>query len=194
MQNYNNYGNPSGLANMNANRNYVGNGNYNNGNFGNANNTGWNNGNGWMYQANGYNQGFNPVPVQSNGRIYVTGRAGADAYQLPPGVNEQILWDDDSPRFYIKGYDEKGRPRVLEDNDYQGHIDSEAAQSNIDMSMYATKDDIKTIVSENIKKIKIPNMSGYVTTEDLNRALAEFLSELCVGSGGKVVRSGELDV
>lgn len=192
MQNFNNYGNPSGLGNMNVNRNYVGGNNYNNVNPGNMNNTGWNNG--WMYQANGYNQGFNPAPVQSNGRIFVTGRAGADAYQLPPGVNEQILWDDDSPRFYVKGYDEKGRPRVLEDNDYQGHVDSDVVKNDIDMSLYATKDDIKALMSDALKKIKMPNLNGYVTTDDLNKALSEFLSELCVGSGGKVIRSGELDV
>lgn len=191
MQNFNNYGNPSGLGSMNINRNYMS-GNGSNVNPGNINNAGWNNG--WMYQANGYNQGFNPTPVQNDGRIYVTGRMGADAYQLPPGVTEQILWDDDSPRFYIKGYDEKGRPRVLEDNDYQPHVGSDTTQNGVDMSMYATKDDIKTIVSDTFKKIKMPNMNGYVTIDDLKKAFDEFLSELCVGSGGKVIRSGESDV
>lgn len=191
MQNFNNYGNPSGLGSMNINRNYMS-GNGSNVNHGNINNAGWNNG--WMYQANGYNQGFNPTPVQNDGRIYVTGRMGADAYQLPPGVTEQILWDDDSPRFYVKGYDEKGRPRVLEDNDYQPHVGSDTTQNGVDMSMYATKDDIKTIVSDTFKKIKMPNMNGYVTIDDLKKAFDEFLSELCVGSGGKVIRSGESDV
>lgn len=191
MQNYNNYGNPNAPGNMNVNRSFVNNSGYNGMNP-NVGNVGWNNG--WGYQTNGFNTGFNSASNQNGGRIYVTGRAGADAYQMPPGVVEQILWDDDAPRFYIKGYDEKGRPRVLEDNDYQSHIDSDMTQNGIDMSMYATKDDIKSIMTDMAKKIKMPNMSGYVTTDDLNKALSDFLSELCVGSGGKVIRSGELDV
>jgi len=188
MQGYSNYNNQNGFGGANVNRNYAG---VNGVTPMNVGNNVWNNG--WGYQPNNYNQGFNQVPMQQvgqGGRIYVTGRAGADAFQMPQGVTEVILWDDDERRFYIKGYDEKGRPRVLEDNDYQGHIDSEPAQRNIDMSNYATKDDIKNLMSEVNKKGKTPNMNGYVTVEDLNKAL----SELCVGSGGKVVRSGESDV
>lgn len=188
MQNYNNYGNPSGLGGMNANRNF-GNTNYNNMNPNGMNNTVWNNN--WLYQqANGYNQGFNSMQGQSSGRIYVTGRAGADAFQMPPGITEVILWDDDEPRFYIKGYDEKGRPRVLEDNDYQDHVDQDVMQGGVDMSAYATKEDIKSVVADAIKRIKIPNLSGYATVDELNKAL----SELCVGSGGKVIRSGDSNV
>ena len=55
------------------------------------------------------------------------------------------------------------------------------------MSNYATKDDIKSMVADAIKKTKAQNMNGYVTVDELNKAL----SELCVGSGGKVVRSDE---
>ena len=161
-----------------------------------ANNAGWN--------AAGFNagggfqqNGFNPMPPQADNRVFVTGRAGADAYQLPPGVNMQILWDDSVDRFYVKGYDENGRPRVIADNDFQTHVEPEVATPDIDMSRYATKDDINAMITEAInsavkeaaKKAKAPNLSNYVTQEALDAALAG----LCVGSGGRVVRADESD-
>ena len=190
MQGYGNYGNPNGIGGMPGNRGFaVPNGINGTGsvvNAGNVGGVGINPGTyNWGYPANSYNQ----VPMQQDGRRYVTGRAGADAYQMQPGESEVILWDDDARRFYIKGYDEKGRPRVLEDNDYSPHVDPETPQNSLDMSNYATKDDIKAIMADTLKKVKPPNMNGYVTLEEFNKAL----SELSVGSGGKVVRSGESD-
>lgn len=115
MQGYGNYGNPNGIGGMPGNRGFaVPNGINGAGgvvNTGNVGGVGINPGTyNWGYPANSYNQ----VPMQQDGRRYVTGRAGADAYQMQPGESEVILWDDDARRFYIKGYDEKGRPRVLE--------------------------------------------------------------------------------
>jgi hypothetical protein len=133
------------------------------------------------------------MPPQADNRVFVTGRAGADAYQLPPGVNMQILWDDDNDRFYVKGYDESGRPRILADNDFQPHVEPEVQLPNIDMSQYATKDDINAMITEAIKeatkKTKTPNLSNYVTLEAFNEAL----DGLSVGSGGRVVRANESD-
>ena len=161
-----------------------------------ANNVGWN--------AAGFNagggfqqNGFNPMPPQADNRVFVTGRAGADAYQLPPGVNMQILWDDSVDRFYVKGYDENGRPRVIADNDFQTHVEPEVAAPDLDMSRYATKDDINAMITEAInnavkeatKKTKAPDMKNYITREYLDQQLAG----LCVGSGGKVVRADESD-
>ena len=186
---YGNYGNTNGIRGG-VNTGVVG--NMNNG----VNNTGWN--------AAGFNagggfqqNGFNPMPPQADNRVFVTGRAGADAYQLPPGVNMQILWDDSVDRFYVKGYDENGRPRVIADNDFQTHVEPEVATPDIDMSRYATKDDINAMITEAInnavkeaaKKAKAPNLSNYVTQEALDAALAG----LCVGSGGRVVRADESD-
>lgn len=181
MQNYNNYGNYGSLRNMNPNNSPVNPANATMWNQGSGNTNGYA---GWGYQNNGYNQ----APSQQiDDRVFVTGRIGADAYQLPPGVNVQILWDDEQDRFYIKGYDEKGRPRVLADKDFFDHVEKEAPQSAVDLSLYATKDDIRTMISEAFKKNKTPNLSDYVTMDGLNK----ILSELCVGSGGKVVRSNE---
>lgn len=189
--------------------------NYNNGNYQNTNsyqnnvprysppNNIWNNGYQMgnypinTYQANNYNQPQGPqmqqVPqmqqsqAQADDRVFVAGRLGADAYQLQPGVNVQVLWDDDTDRFYIKGYDEKGRPRVLGDFDFQPHVESDSLQVGPDMSQYATKDDIKNMISEALKKNK--NNGNYVTMDFFNKTL----SGLCVGNGGKVVRSDESD-
>lgn len=164
----------------------------------NANNNVWDNryqmGN---YPVNNYPpSGFNQPQmqqtqqmqqVQADDRIFVAGRLGADAYQLQPGVNVQVLWDDDTDRFYIKGYDDKGRPRVLGDFDFQPHVESDPTQVNQDMSQYVTKEDIKNMISDAFKKTKTNN--NYVTMDILNKAL----SELCVGNGGKVVRVNESD-
>lgn len=115
--------------------------------------------------------GYSQAPQQSSdGRVYVNGRAGADAYPLPMGVNFMILWDTDARRFYIKGYDNNGMPRVLEDNDYGPHSEPEPApQQNVDLSSYATKEDIKRM------------------RDDFD----SILSQLAVGNGGRIVRMNE---
>lgn len=124
----------------------------------------------------------------NDGRVYVNGRTGADAYPMPNGVNQITLWDTDGKRFYVKGYDNNGMPRVLEDNDYIPHVQHEPAQSQpVDMSKYATKDDLKAAVTEAFQSIQFPNMSSYVTEERLNKRL----SGLSVGNGGRIVSVDE---
>lgn len=122
---------------------------------------------------------------------YVSGRAGADAYQLPTGVNYAILFDNDYKRFFIKGYDNNGRPRVLEDNDYNPHVEPEpqSEHQNIDLSPYATKDDIKNMINDALSGFSIPNVNSLVTQKELDKAL----SELSVGNGGRIVRNNEHD-
>lgn len=145
-----------------------------------------------QYQNSGY---YNDPQVIIDDRLqlvdYVSGRAGADAYQLPPNINRAILFDNDTNRFFIKGYDNNGRPRVLEDNDFQDHVDPEPqqVQSNIDLTPYATKKDIQNMITEALTNVQPPNMSWYVTKSDLNKALGE----LVVGNGGRIVRNNEQD-
>lgn len=192
MQGYSNAGN-FGNNNWYNNSNNNGYNNITNRNFNNYNNTNgyqnyqgntqWNNQ--WNNQGNYGNGEYNQQ--YHDERIYVVGRIGADAYQLPPGVDKVILWDDEDDRFYVKGYDEKGRPRVLADNDYFPHVETENEATGVDLSQYATKDDIKNMIADAIKKVKLPNMSGYVTTDTLDKVI----SELAVGTGGKVVRSSD---
>lgn len=137
--------------------------------------------------------GFQPQPQMmqqrySDGKTYVSGRAGADAYPMPNGVNQITLWDTDAHRFYIKGYDNNGMPRVLEDNDYAPHVQQEAQTvPSIDLSNYATKDDIKSMISDAFSSIAMPNMSALVTKLELDKVL----SELVVGNGGRIVRNNE---
>lgn len=137
-----------------------------------------------MGQDNSYPQG-----MSNDERIFVSGRAGADAFPLPRGVTRVILWDNDEDRFYIKGYDNNGRPRVLEDNDFQPHVEPEPAMPQIDLSNYPTKDDMARMISDAFNNISFPNMTGYVTQKELNQAL----SGLSVGNGGRIVRSNEPD-
>ena len=179
---------------------------YNNGFGGNQGNNGWNSGNNGYnnygsMNANQMNNGngvYGLTPQQivqyfQQGRLewsdFVHGRAGAEAYQLPPGVNVAKLWDDENNRFYVKGYDNNGRPRVLEDSDFQAHIEPEPqSYPQIDLSNYATKDDIKSMISDAFCGLDIrPNMAGYVTQDELNK----ILGSLAVGNGGRIVRYDE---
>lgn len=174
---------------------------WNNGGFNNVNqngmgqNTDWRNN--WSTGNNGWNGGnsWGQQPMQNQmpkDREYVTGRAGADAYPLKPGENMKILWDTEAPRFYIKGYDSNGLPRILEDNDYTPHVDPEPKSvQQIDMSGYAKIDDIRNIVSEAISGLQIPNMAAYVTQAQLDQVLNKFADGLAVGAQGKIVRAGD---
>jgi len=149
------------------------------------NNNIWNNG--WNNTIP--NPSYTQTPQRSSdGRVYVNGRAGADAYPLPNGINIMTLWDTDSKRFYVKGYDNNGMPRVLEDNDYGPHVQQEQQQSNnVDLSAYATKDDIQNMISEAFNRFSVPNLNRFVTKNDFDKAL----SELSVGNGGRIVRANE---
>lgn len=143
--------------------------------------------NGW--NGNGNWNGYNQQPQQSpDGKVYVNGRAGADAFQLPAGVNYMVLWDTESNRFFEKGYDNNGMPRVLADNDFTSHVEPEPVQKeSIDLSSYATKDDIKAMIQEAFSNATIPSMVGYVTRKEMDQAF----SELSLGSGGRIVRTNE---
>lgn len=161
-------------------------------------------GNQWQYQpttggnyawGGGYqNLQSQPQPQQNNDHYvytdYVSGRAGADAYQMPPNVNKVWLFDNDTNRFYVKTYDNNGRPRVMEDNDFSPHVDPEPTINNtpqIDLSPYATKADLEQMFNNVVKNIQIPNLTNYVTQNDLDREL----SGLSVGNGGRIVRANE---
>ena len=177
MQGYNNYGN---FGNTNGLRNNGAIGNMNG-----INNTGWNT---IGYSGGGYQlNGYNTMPQQTDNRVYVNGRAGAEAHPLPQGMNMQILWDTDAKRFYIKGYDNNGVPRILEDNDYNPHVEPDVPKQKVDMSRYATKDDIKSMIGDAFKRYRTQGLEGYVTVDELDKRL----SKLCVGSGGKVVTESD---
>ena len=171
--------------------------NYNNSNFNNnpnfGNNYGNNYNNGYGNNYGGYTQNQNIGLTQQQivqffqqGKLvwtdYVQGRAGAEAYQLPPGITMARLLDNDDARFYVKGYDDNGRPRILSDNDIVEHVDPEPQIPQLDLSKYATKEDITNAVNDAFNRLQ-----GFVTQNELN----DVLSGLAVGNGGRIVRINE---
>lgn len=102
----------------------------------------------------------------SNGLPYVHGIEGAHAFPMPAGVNQIILWDDTVDSFYIKGYDNMGKPKILAWNDFVPHVEVKAEPSA------SSEDDSK-----------------YVTKEYLDNAL----SNLKIGNQGRIVRDDEHD-
>lgn len=106
-------------------------------------------------------------PAQSmpvSARIFVDGRAGADAYPMPQGVNEITLWDRKPGRVFVKAYDNRGFPVVMEDYDYVDHVEPDPPQ-------YVTKDDIREIIEEVMRSQNPVNMGNYVTRSDMDKAL-----------------------
>lgn len=148
---------------------------------------------GGNYAWGGGYQNQQPQPQQNNNdhyvyTDYVSGRAGADAYQMPPNVNKVWLFDNDNDRFYVKMYDNNGRPRVMEDNDFTPHVEPEnQTNPQIDLSPYATKEDLKQMLNDALRNIQVPNPTDYITRNDFYREL----SGLSVGNGGRIVRANE---
>ena len=128
---------------------------------------------------------FYPNQSQNQQMKYVHGIEGANAYQMAPGETEVLLWDDEKDSFYVKKLDQMGRPKVVAWKDFTDHVEPEQNQevseaSNIDLNKYLTKDDLHEI----LKKL---GLTDILTKADLDKAL----SELSVGTGGKVVRGNE---
>lgn len=124
---------------------------------------------------------------------YVIGIEGANAFQMPVGVSQMILWDSEKDCFYVKKLDEMGRPKVVAWKDFQDHVEpvntqneaqgtqNVAAAQQIDLNDFATKKDLEEMVNQ----IKQPDFSAYLTKEDFEK----ILSQLCVGEKGKVIRN-----
>ena len=117
-------------------------------------------------QYGNYNQ-FQQKP-QDQQYIYVHGIEGANAFQMPPGVNRITLWDENNDQFFVKGYDSNGIPRVIAWKDYHDHVaepePTPQPQQKIDLDKYVTKDDLN-----------------------------KMLSELTIGANGRIVRNNEHD-
>lgn len=111
-----------------------------------TNNNAWGNG----YDAVGQYSQTVPQPqpqmpmqpmMNADTRVFVNGRAGADSYPMPQGVNTQALFDRNEPRLYIKAYDNNGYPSIVEDYDLVKHVEPEPPQ-------YVTKDELRAILEE----------------------------------------------
>lgn len=109
------------------------------------------------YQQN-YPQSY---PQQNNGVVWVQGIEGAKAYPVAAG-QAVLLMDSDSDCLYLKSADQSGMPslRVF---DYKERINVPQKQKNDGLSgfltkedilHYATKDDLKTAISELKKELE----------------------------------------
>lgn len=125
---------------------------------------------------------YGNVPNNTNNVYYCHGIEGANAFQIPPGLDKVTIWDEDLNSFYVKGYDNNGIPRVLAWNDYHPHVVDENKAPSVDTSIFATKDDIKQMIDS-------IDMSAFLTKKDLDKAIAE----LSVGERGRIVRNHESD-
>ena len=110
-------------------------------------------------QASGYSYANT---VNNKNIIWVAGQAGAEAYQLEPGTRA-VLLDSKDQVFYIKVVGADGRPEPLMAFKYEPlnfNIQGESSQSapQVDMSNYATKEDIEEIMNY-IKKMSSGSQS-----------------------------------
>lgn len=119
-----------------------------------------------------YNQYQQPVRyINPYEPQYVTGIEGANAFQLPQGVAQMILWDTDNDSFYIKKLDEMGRPRVVAWKDFTDHIEPD-------------KPETASTPTQN---------AGYLTRAEAEELINQVLGQLTVGERGRIVRVNELD-
>ena len=125
--------------------------------------SGMNNYGGFNNNQNNYGM-YNNVPAQnyqmpaqvgqvgSDGLPYVHGIEGAYAFPMPQGISKIILWDDTNDSFYIKGYDNMGKPKVLAWNDFVPHSEPEKKETtvttNVDTSNFVTKEYLDHVIKQ----------------------------------------------
>lgn len=108
-------------------------------------------------------QQIQPQPQQniSSGIVWVQGIEGAKAHPVAPG-QAVLLMDSDSDCLYLKSADMTGMPslRVF---DYKERVSAPQETKNEDLSqfatkedtsLYVTKDELKSTISELEKKLK----------------------------------------
>lgn len=113
----------------------------------------------------------NVAPVQQNGKIWVSGEAGAKAYLVAPN-NTVDLWDSEQQCIYIKSADASGMPsmKILEYTIRDSAKNPSNSVSNLteDKTLdYATKEEIRA-VSEQITALRdrVDNLAKRRRRED----------------------------
>ena len=100
-----------------------------------------------------------PMPTQqaSSGIIWVDGEVGAKAFQMPAGTNGPVaLWDTNDQVIYLKSMNQMGMPNPLQKIRYQMEEvpqmlpagQQTSGNTAPDMSGYVTKDDINALRNE----------------------------------------------
>lgn len=95
------------------------------------------------------------VPAQNEFRYYpVRGEDGVNAFYVAPGQSV-LLMDTDNQSFYVKSVDQNGMPQPLRVFDFTERVpqQSNASAPEIDMSAYATHEDLSEI-RDMIKELK----------------------------------------
>lgn len=104
---------------------------------------------GYMYPQN---QPQMPNNNRDNDFIWVTGKAGADAYNVAPN-SRVILWDSDAQVVYIKSADAMGRPsmQILDYTIRQNDIaKANPLQGSAPQTEYVTRAELE----ERLKQLK----------------------------------------
>lgn len=96
------------------------------------------------------------APNNQNGIIWVQGIEGAKAHPVNAGQSA-LLMDSEGDCFYLKSADQTGMP-TLRVFDYKERTSAPTEQKNGDFTGFATKDDL----------------SLYVTKDELKSAISEF--------------------
>lgn len=94
------------------------------------------------------------APQQSNGMIWISGKAEADNWPVLPG-NAVALWDSNAPTVYLRQADSTGKPSTkvydlverVENQTVQAHA------SQVDLSRYLTIDAAEGIIERRINDI-----------------------------------------
>ena len=84
---------------------------------------------------------------------YVNGLTGAKGYSLPPNTTI-FLMDSDAPQFYIKTSDRNGMCTIKSYRFEELQENGGADTQKIDMSMYATKEELNNMVANLLEKIQ----------------------------------------
>ena len=93
-----------------------------------------------------------PAPAQApqQNMIWVSGKAGADNYQLAPNNSGLPLWDSDQQTIYIKSTDQTGKPsmKIL---DYTIREEKVLESNNAE---FLTKEEFKNEMSNFLKQVQ----------------------------------------
>ena len=84
---------------------------------------------------------------------YVNGLTGAKGYSLPPNTTI-FLMDSDAPQFYIKTSDRNGMCTIKSYRFEELQENGGADTQKIDMSLYATKEELNNMVNGLLEQIQ----------------------------------------
>lgn len=92
-------------------------------------------------------------PQQSNGMIWISGKAEADSYLIAPGC-AVALWDSNAPVVYLRQADSTGKPSTKVYDLVERTEDRPAQQPapQIDLSKYITREQLEEILAERLKR------------------------------------------